>query len=73
MSSGLPGIQVVRGSSHYELQRFYKELGAPELGFLLLCGVDFPMIEGFGPDVELTRTQTTMQGASHYERTAASP
>ena len=51
---------------------FYKELGEPELGFLLVCSADFPMAEGFGPDIELTRTQTIMQGASHcdfrYER-----
>jgi hypothetical protein len=47
--------------------QFYKELGAPELGFLLVCSADFPMTEGFGPDVELTRTQTIMQGASHCD------
>jgi len=42
---------------------FYKELGEPELGFLLVCSGDFAMAEGFGGDVELTRTQTIMQGA----------
>ena len=47
--------------------QFYKELGAPELGFLLVCSSDFPMAEGFGPDVQLTRTQTIMQGASHCD------
>ena len=46
---------------------FYKELGEPELGFLLVCGADFPMAEGFGGDVELTRTQTIMQGAGHCD------
>jgi hypothetical protein len=50
---------------HYA--RFYKEIGAPELGFLLVCSSDFPMAEGFGADVELTRTQTIMQGASHCD------
>ena len=45
--------------------QFYKELGEPELGFLLVCSVDFPFAEGFGPDMTLTRTQTIMQGASH--------
>jgi predicted hydrocarbon binding protein len=44
---------------------FYKELGEPELGFLLVCSGDFAMAEGFGGDVELTRTQTIMQGADH--------
>ena len=47
--------------------QFYKELGEPELGFLLVCGLDFPFAEGFGPDIELTRTQTIMQGASHCD------
>ncbi|WFU19218.1 L-2-amino-thiazoline-4-carboxylic acid hydrolase [Bradyrhizobium sp. CB3481] len=55
---------------------FYKELGEPELGFLLVCSADFDTAKGFGPDVELTRTQTIMQGASHcdfrYRRTAGS-
>jgi hypothetical protein len=46
---------------------FYKELGEPELGFLLVCSADFPMAEGFGPEIELTRTQTIMQGASHCD------
>jgi hypothetical protein len=45
---------------------FYRELGAPELGFLLVCNSDFPVAEGFG-EVELTRTQTIMQGASHCD------
>jgi len=47
--------------------QFYKELGEPELGFLLVCGSDFPFAEGFGPDIKLTRTQTIMQGASHCD------
>jgi L-2-amino-thiazoline-4-carboxylic acid hydrolase-like protein len=47
--------------------KFYNEMGAPELGFLLICSSDFPMVEGFGTDVQLTRTQTIMQGASHCD------
>jgi hypothetical protein len=54
---------------------FYKELGEPELGFLLVCSADFSTAAGFGPDIELTRTQTIMQGASHcdfrYKRSRA--
>jgi hypothetical protein len=46
---------------------FYKELGEPELGFLLVCSADLPMAEGFGPDIKFTRTQTIMQGASHCD------
>lgn len=47
--------------------QFYKELGVPELGFLLACSSDFPATEGYGPDIQLTRTQTIMQGASHCD------
>ena len=47
--------------------KFYQEIGAPELGFLLTCSADFRFAEGFGSEVELTRTQTTMQGADHCD------
>ena len=47
--------------------QFFKQIGAPELGFLLVCSADFPMAEGFGAGVQLTRTQTIMQGASHCD------
>ena len=43
----------------------YKELGEPELGFLLVCGGDFAVADGLGGDVELTCTQTIMQGSDH--------
>jgi len=46
---------------------FYQELRAPELGFLLVCSMDYELTEGVGSDVELTRTQTLMQGASHCD------
>jgi hypothetical protein len=46
---------------------FYKQLGTPELGFLLTCSADFPVAEGFGAGVQLMRTQTIMQGASHCD------
>lgn len=45
----------------------YRELGIPELGAVLSCNRDFALIEGFNPDVTLTRTQTLMQGASHCD------
>lgn len=47
--------------------QFYKELGAPELGFLFVCSADFAFAEGLGDDIALTRTQTIMQGASHCD------
>ena len=46
---------------------FYKQMGAPELGFLLVCNSDFAMAEGYGADVQLKRTQTIMQGAGHCD------
>jgi hypothetical protein len=46
---------------------FYKQLGEPELGFLLVCSADFDTAEGFGGDIALTRTQTIMQGAPHCD------
>jgi predicted hydrocarbon binding protein len=46
---------------------FYKKMGVPELGFLLSCGRDFALTEGMSPDMELTRTQTIMQGAAHCD------
>ena len=47
--------------------RFYSEIGAPDLGFLLVCDADMPFAEGFGGAVQLTRTQTIMQGAGHCD------
>ena len=47
--------------------KFYKEIGAPELGFLLTCSADFDHAQGFGAGVELTRKQTIMQGARHCD------
>ncbi len=46
--------------------KFYQEIGEPELGFLLTCSADFSLAEGF-EGVELTRTQTIMQGADHCD------
>ncbi len=47
--------------------QFFNKIGAPELGFLLVCTADFTMAEGFGAGVQLARTQTIMQGASHCD------
>ena len=45
----------------------YRALGVPELGTLLSCNRDFALVEGFNPDVTLTRTQTIMEGAPHCD------
>ncbi len=45
----------------------YRALGLADLGSSLSCLRDFALIEGFNPDIELTRTQTLMEGASHCD------
>lgn len=41
----------------------YRALGIEDLGEVLSCQRDAALIEGFNPEVTLTRTQTIMQGA----------
>jgi len=42
---------------------FFRTIGEPELGEVLMCDGDFQVVEEVAsPDVELTRTQTIMQG-----------
>ncbi|MHC5538728.1 L-2-amino-thiazoline-4-carboxylic acid hydrolase [Singulisphaera rosea] len=43
----------------------YRALGMADLGASLSCQRDFALIQGFNPSIELTRTQTLMEGASH--------
>lgn len=45
----------------------YKEMGLGEIGHLLSCNRDGSFCTGYNPDIELTRTQTKMQGASHCD------
>jgi hypothetical protein len=46
---------------------FYKSLGLADLGYLLHCNRDYAIIDGFNPEMKLTRTQTVMEGASHCD------
>ncbi len=46
---------------------FYKELGLADLGYLVHCNRDHAMIGGFNENLNLTRTQTVMEGASHCD------
>jgi hypothetical protein len=41
----------------------YRALGLVDLGATLSCQRDYALAEGFNPAIELTRTQTIMQGA----------
>lgn len=45
----------------------YQQLGIPELGAVLSCNRDAALIEGFNPAIELTRTQTIMDGAPYCD------
>ncbi len=45
----------------------YNALGLADLGGTLSCQRDYALIQGFNPDIELTRTQTIMEGASHCD------
>src|SRR5258708_2256994 len=42
---------------------FFRALGEPELGALLICETDFDIAAAGGSEVSLTRDQTIMQGA----------
>jgi hypothetical protein len=46
---------------------FFRRIGEPELGFLLVCSADFDLAEGYAEPVQLSRSQTIMQGASHCD------
>ncbi len=45
----------------------YRELGMEELGSILSCARDYALIEGYNDSVDLTRTRTIMEGASHCD------
>jgi predicted hydrocarbon binding protein len=45
----------------------YHEMGLGDIGHLLSCHRDGDFCIGYNPDIELTRTQTLMTGASHCD------
>jgi hypothetical protein len=61
--SGTMAFKVTRCA----FAEFFRALGEPELGALLTCEADFHEIAAIGDGVELTRTQTIMQGASYCD------
>src|SRR5215211_5974182 len=50
--------------THCRFAEFFRALGEPELGALLICHVDADIADAGGGDVSFRRTQTLMQGAS---------
>lgn len=49
--------------THCRFADFFRALGEPELGALLICAADFDVVAAGGGDVSLTREQTLMRGA----------
>ena len=45
----------------------YDSLGIRNIGTIFSCARDFALVEGFNPDVTLTRTQTIMEGAPYCD------
>ena len=50
--------------THCRFAEFFRALGEPELGALLVCATDFDIVTAGGSEVRLTREQTLMQGAA---------
>lgn len=56
----------------YEVHRcayaeMYREMGLADIGALLSCTRDEDFIVGYAPGIELTRTQTIMEGAPYCD------
>jgi hypothetical protein len=45
----------------------YRALGLADLGASLSCQRDFALAQGFNPEIQLTRTQTIMEGAPYCD------
>src|SRR5215213_3825934 len=49
--------------THCRFAEFFRALGEPELGALLVCATDFDIVAAGDGEVSLTRDQTLMRGA----------
>jgi hypothetical protein len=50
--------------THCRFAEFFRALGEPELGALLVCATDFDIVAASGGEVGLMRDRTLMQGAA---------
>ncbi len=50
-----------------EFAQYFRNIGEPEIGALLTCGVDFAVTRRVNPGWTLERTQTLMMGADHCD------
>ena len=62
------GLVATRDRYDFDVTRcryaeMYRDLGYVDLGVIFSCGRDWCFARGFNPDIELTRTQTIMEGA----------
>jgi predicted ArsR family transcriptional regulator len=53
--------------THCAFADMYRQLGLSDLGGVLSCNRDGGFSKGFNPEIEMTRTQTIMSGASHCD------
>jgi hypothetical protein len=53
--------------THCGYAQMYKKMGIKDMGSTLSCVRDFAFLEGFNPQIELTRTQTIMEGAKYCD------
>jgi hypothetical protein len=63
----IPGAAALLRITGCRYADFFRALGEPELGAVLLCEADNHMVEVGSPEVEMTRTQTIMKGAKYCE------
>jgi hypothetical protein len=45
----------------------YREMDLADVGHILSCGRDGTFCTGYNPKIKLDRTQTIMEGKSHYD------
>ena len=47
--------------------QIYEKMGIKDMGSTLSCVRDFSFLKGFNPQIELSRTQTIMEGAKYCD------
>ena len=50
-----------------QFAEYFRQIGEPEIGALMTCGVDFAAEDLIRPEWKFERTQTRMEGASHCD------
>jgi len=58
-----PAGQAIRTTKHCLWADIFKELGAADIGKIMLCDTDHLTAEVFHPNLRLERTKTIMEGA----------